>query len=149
VAFKNNKIAGIIGKWDQSKYKQIIVSEYHGPIKIFRPIINGALNLLGFKPLPGRDEQIKIFYLSFICISNNDMEIMRMLLDKIYQDYKEKEYHYMLAAFHERDPLISSVKGYFYYTYKSRLYLVCWPENLDYIKTIQQELIPYIDPAIL
>jgi hypothetical protein len=45
-------VLGVAAAWDQSAFKQTVVQGYAAPLLWFRPVINGALRLAGFQPLP-------------------------------------------------------------------------------------------------
>ena len=105
VAIQNGRIIGVLGKWDQNSFKQNIITGYAGYLKTFRHPINLALTAVGFKALPRPGEQLRMFFVSFVCIKDDDPQVLEKLLEALYQDNKTKGYHYCVIGFHERDDL--------------------------------------------
>ncbi|MCP4130207.1 MAG: hypothetical protein GY754_04415 [bacterium] len=149
VARKDGEIVGVIGKWDQSKYKQNIVRGYHGYMKYLRPFINTGFRIAGYKPLPNVGNQVKMFYLSFVAIKENNVDIFSALLEQAYLDNKDGEYNYCLAGFHEDDPLREAASSYWFIPYNSRLFLVSWEGDIDFCSDLNRDMIPYLEVGTL
>ena len=149
VAYKNKNVVGVVSKWDQSKYKQSIVMGYNGAMKIFRPIINAALKLMGYNVLPDPNNELKMFYLSFACVKDNDVSILNALIDNVHFDNKDSGYNYMIIAFHEDDPLLKVMKNYSSVKYTSILFLVEMDPGKDFTSTLDKDLVPYVEIGTL
>ena len=54
IAFEDNKILGVIAKWEQTPFKQVIIKKYNNKWKLLKKI-SGKL-------LPQENEAIKQFY---------------------------------------------------------------------------------------
>jgi hypothetical protein len=145
VAIQNGRMIGVLGKWDQSGFKQNIVTGYAGYLKTFRHPINLALTAVGFKALPRPGERLKMFLVSFVCTSDNDPQVLTYLLDAVYRDDRAKGYHYCVIGFHEKDPLREVMKRYLSVRYTSRLYLVAWEDGLGVCSRIERDRIPYLE----
>lgn len=134
IALKNDEIVGVIAKWDQTPFKQVIIKKYNGNwswIKHF---------------LPKENQPIKQFYLSFMLIKDNDNEIFETILNNIYND--NKHYKYFSLILHSNDSLNNSLKKYFNIKYKSRLYIVEFMTD-NMIKDLIDDRIPYLELASL
>ena len=145
VAIRRNEVIGVVAKWDQSGFKQNIVTGYAGLLKSFRWALNLVLTMTRFKALPEPGEQLRMFYVSFVCIKDNDPKVLEKLLETLYQDNKTKEYHYCVIGFHERDDLQDAIRRYVSVRYTSRLYLVAWEDGVDMCNRIDRGRIPYLE----
>ena len=52
IAMKQDRIVGLLAKWDQMCFKQVVVTDYRGNMKWIRPLYNFYSRLKGFAPLP-------------------------------------------------------------------------------------------------
>ena len=126
-----------------------VQAEYHcgytGYIKTFRHLINLALTAGGFKALPTPGEQLRMFFVSFVCIKDDDPQVLEELIEAVYGDNKTKGYHYCLIGFHERDNLQHAVRRHVSVRYRSRLYLVAWEDGMDLCSRIDRDRVPYLE----
>ncbi|HAK44711.1 MAG TPA: hypothetical protein DCO79_02155 [Spirochaeta sp.] len=156
LAFSGGEIIGTIGFWDQSAYKQSVVSSYDRSLQLFKPFYNTAAAFLGsftgLHPLPKIGGNIVSAYAAFICIKDNDLSVFRPLLDSIYNLAAERGKHHLLVGLAENDPLLEGVKKYRHISYHSIIYLFSHrgelPENISGSNTLEIE-IPYVEIASL
>ncbi|MBN1937030.1 MAG: hypothetical protein JW934_20395 [Anaerolineae bacterium] len=146
VARQHGEIAGVTGLWDQKGYKQTVVQGYGGALRWLRPLYNLGAPLLGIQPLPGIGEQIKSAYASLICVQNDDPEVFRALLRRVYNLAAGRGYAHLMLGLDERDPLLPVAEAYPHIAYLSRLFLAHWPEALD---LDLDDRLPYIEIAAL
>lgn len=153
VACSGKEILGVTAVWDQGNFKQNLIKAYHGPYKSFKGLFNVILKAGGYKPLPPEGFKLNSFYICFTAIKNNDYKIFKLLLDQIYRDNQQKEYHYFLLGLHKNDRLRDAVKNYFTIPYRSRLYLFGWNDEAgspgDFIEGINRAPEPYLEIATL
>ena len=149
IAQKGGEIAGTLAKWNQSKYKQTKVVKYNNLLKFFRPLLNIFLMTAGLAPLPKINCELKMFFISFICIKNNNNEIFNALLNEVYEDNKRKNYHFFGVGLHEKDPLNKSMKLFHNICYVSRLYIVFWENQKKFYDSLNKDYIPYLELASL
>lgn len=148
VALKNNRIVGVVGKWDQGAFKQIIVYGYEKKIDVVRPVYNFFSGLVNRPPLPSPRSRLASFYVSFIAIDENNPEIFSNLLSAVYNDYLGSGYEYMVVGLCAQDPLAIIVDSYPHIKYKSRIFVVCWEDGKEWFKAIDNR-IPYLEVATL
>ena len=91
LAIKNNVLAGVIGKWDQSSFKQNSIDSYNGAYSILHPVYNILANTLNLPRMPKRGEQIQFIYTCFIAIKENDPKIFLDLLKAVYNTFLSKK----------------------------------------------------------
>jgi len=134
VAIENDKIMGVIAKWDLTPFKQVIIKKYNGNWALIKHF------------LPKENQSIKQFYLSFIAIKDNSNKVFEAILNKIYND--SRHYKYFSLILHSKDNLNNSLKKYFNIKYKSRLYITEYL-NDEEIKNLIDNRIPYLELASL
>ncbi len=148
VARSHGEIAGVIGLWDQSAYKQMVVQAYGGFLRRARPLYNAGVRLMGAQLLPEVGQAIRSIYASFVCIAGNDPDIFRVLLRSAYNLAARRGYAYLLIGLSVRDPLLAIARRYAHITYRSRLYLVCWQDGEGFHERLDNR-VPYVDVATL
>lgn len=149
VAICGNEIAGVAASWDQSNYKQIILRGYSGFMRMVRPLANGLLPLAGYQPLPAPGARLSSSYVSFICVAQDDPRVLAQILDHIYDQAQAAGRQFMLAGFHEQDPLRIALQPFRTIQYTSRLYLVGWDDHAELRQTLDQHLCPYLELGAL
>ena len=148
IAFINGKIAGVLGVWDQTGFKQTIIRGYTGKMKWLNPLYNIAFKLSGYSTLPSVDSQLNYFCLSFIAIENDDTDVFFSLLSYIYEAYKNNTYSLFLIGLYNTDPLCRTITRFPHMKYVSRLYLVYWEDGESCYRNLDSR-IPYVELASL
>lgn len=143
------EILGMTAAWDQNAYKQTIVQGYARPVAALRPLVSGALRLGGFRPLPRCGQALSAIHIAFACVRGDDPQVMRALLERIYDDYQDSPHHFLLWGLHERDPLSEAARGFLSFRYVSRFYTVCWDDGLEFVKGLDPDKIPHLELATL
>lgn len=129
IARRNGAIAGVIGLWDQSSYKQTVVRGYSGWLQAAAPIYNWSAPWLGRAALPRPGEKLRSGYAAFLCVSNDEAEVFRALLREVYNLAHDRGFEYLLVGLDSRDPLLPVAREYPHVAYPSRLYLAEWPDG--------------------
>lgn len=156
LARSHGQIVGVLGLWDQSRYKQTVVQTYRGPLRWLRPVYNISARLTGMQPLPAPGRPIHYIYASFICTAENDPAIFQALLRQAYHLASGRGYAYLMVGLSVRDPLLAVVRQYLHIPYYSRLYTVYWPDSASHPvgdgENFYERLdsrIPYVEIAAL
>ncbi len=132
LALRNGRIAGIIGFWDQSSFKQSVVRDYGGFLRWGRSLYNGYTCLRGGRPLPRPGEAISLGYAAFTCIADNDPGVFDLLLRQVRQLAKERGVAFLMIGLTERDPLLAPACRLPHIPYHSRLYTVGWDDGSEF-----------------
>jgi hypothetical protein len=148
LARQGGRLAGVIGLWDQSRYKQMRVQAYEGSLARLRPCYNLGLRIVGARPLPPPGQTLRFAYASFICVAGNRPDIFQLLLAATYNLAAERGYTYLMAGLADNDPLLAEARRYRHIPYPSRLYTVCWPEGERWHERLDGR-IPYVEIATL
>ena len=148
VAMKNNEIVGVIGKWDQRKFRQIIITGYKGTMFLIKPIYNIISKLFKFSPLPEPNSQLNFFYVSFIAVYDNDPAIFKELIYALYNDFVDMGYSHFLVGLHSNDPLLEVFENFNRINLNSRLFAVFWEDGEKLFKQLDNR-VPYVELATL
>jgi hypothetical protein len=149
IARRDGAIIGVLGLWDQSRYKQSIVHEYDRSMQLVKPIYNLGAGLLRAQPLPNLGEKIHFAYSSFICVANDDADVFAALLRAIYNLAAERRYAYLMLGLTIVDPLLAVARKYPHISYHSQLYLGSWERKNDGLGKKLDGRLPYIEIATL
>src|SRR5262245_27475544 len=132
VARRNGAIAGVIGLWDQSSYKQTVARGYAGWLRWARPAYNLAARLSARPELPRAGQKILSAYASFVCVADEDTDVFRALLRRVCDVAAERGHSYLMAGFDERDPLLKIARARPHVAYRSRVFIAGWPNGFDH-----------------
>jgi hypothetical protein len=132
VAVRKGRIAGVMGLWDQSSFKQTVVHGYEGFLRWGRILYDGYTRLRGFRPLPRPGEAIPMGYAAFTCIADTDSGIFDLLLRHVLQAANEQGMAWLMIGLTERDPLLAIACRRPHIPYCSRLYSVGWDNGSEF-----------------
>lgn len=147
-AIRGRRVIGVIGKWDQSAYKQTVVTGYRGKIRWLRPLYNLAATLMGSARYPAPGKPLGFFYAGFIAVDHDDVAVFRALLRRLYNDHVGSGYHYFVAGLHEQDPLSAALSDYSLTPFAARLFAVHFEDGAQAFESLDGRL-PYIELALL
>ena len=148
VALRNNHVVGVVGRWDQSAFKQTRVISYSRGLRWMVPAANALQTLLGAPAFPDPGQYVPFFYVSFIAIEQDDAEVFRALLRHVYNDSVGSSFRYAMVGLHERDPLLAAMKDYSLTPFAGRLFCVCFADGEHMYRTLDGR-VPYVEAATL
>ena len=148
VAIRKGSVVGVVGKWDQSSFKQTFVTAYHGKTRLLRPLYNVASGLAGGPTYPPPGAQLRFFYTCFIAIDDDDVAVLRGLLGELYNDHVGSGFDYFVAGFHERDPLYRALKDFRLTSFSARLFAVHFADGAALFDRLNG-MVPYVELAQL
>ena len=148
VALRNNHVVGVVGRWDQSAFKQTRVISYGKRLRWMVPAANAVQTLLGAPAFPEPGQYVPFFYVSFIAIDQDDAGVFRALLRHVYNDSVGSSFRYAMVGLHERDPLLAAMNDYSLTPFAGRLFCVCFADGEHLYRTLDGR-VPYIEAATL
>ncbi len=148
VALRGDRVVGVLGRWDQGRYKQTVVERYRGKVRLLRPAYNAGARLLGLPRFPEPGVPIRSFYASLIAVDEDDTDVFRSLLRRLYNDHVGGPYAYFLAGLHERDPLAPVLREYTLTPYAGRLFAVHYEDGEALFRSLDGR-VPYVELAML
>jgi hypothetical protein len=149
VTMDGNRIRGMLALWDQSAFKQCIVSGYHGWLRVLRPFANGYLHLRGFHSLPIPGKPAKIVYGCFVAVEKDDPRVLDFLLDEACRRLAGTGAQFLILSLHERDPLAKAFNNRPCIRYQSLVYLGAWEDGAAFCRTVSHTPIPYLEACTL
>jgi hypothetical protein len=129
IARRNGTIAGLMGLWDQSAYKQNVVRSYSGWMRLAAPLYNAGARWIEMPRLPKPGETVRSGYATFVCVAHDDAQVFGDLLTATLQRAATRGLEYLLLGLDARDPLLAAARQRPHILYRSRLYLAEWPEG--------------------
>jgi hypothetical protein len=148
MALRGGKVVGVLGRWDQSDFKQTIITGYSGKIRALRPAYNVAARLMGYASYPRPGAALSFFHASFIAVDDDDLQVFRALLRELYNDHVGTGYNYFVVGLHERDPLSAALSEYALTPFAARLFVVHFDDGAALFRTLNGR-VPYIELAML
>jgi hypothetical protein len=140
LARRGGAIAGVIGLWDQSAYKQAVVRGYSGWLKM--------ASRLGRLIVPRIGEHVRTAYASMVCVAGDDPAVFRPLLREAYRLAAAMRFDYLVVGLDAGDPLLPVARAYPHVEYPSRLYVVSWAKGGDLDEPLDGRP-AYVDVATL
>jgi hypothetical protein len=147
-AVRKGQVVGVVGKWDQSAYKQTVVTRYRGKVRLLRPLYNLGASVFGCPRFPDPGTPLRSFYAAFIAVDHDDVEVFRALLRRLYNDHVGSGYTYFLAGLHERDPLAAALSDYSLTPFAGRLFAVHFSDGEEAFRSLDDR-VPYVELAML
>lgn len=149
VARRDGRIVGTLGYWNQARFKQTVISDYHPALKAVKPLYDAYLRLRGGKSLPAVGEKLAHSYATLCCIQDDNPHIFRVLLSRVYQRAHQNGDAYLMIGMHQRDPLLSLTQAHPHVSYRSRLYACTWDDNDKGFYYELDKRIPHIEITTL
>ncbi|MBM3253873.1 MAG: hypothetical protein FJZ16_06460 [Candidatus Omnitrophica bacterium] len=143
MAFSDSHLIGVIAAWDQKSFRRSVVTGYSKWLLRLRIAFNSFAKYLGFPILPPVGSVLNYFYLSLVCIRDDNKEVFLNLLTDLMM-CKRNKYSFMIAGMHENDPLLTTLKNFRHLDYLSWIYLVYW-EDAEKLCNELDSRIPYLE----
>lgn len=148
IARRSGRIAGVVGLWDQSAYKQDVVRSYSGWFRLAVPLYNASATWHRRPRLPKIGERIRNGYGAFICIEDDAPSVFADLLAATLHRAAARGLDYVLIGLDERDPLFRTARQRPHIPYRSRIFLAEWPEG-DHLHAQLDRRPSYVEIATL
>lgn len=120
---RDGEIAGVLGSWDQSGYKQEIVAGYDAGLRRLRPGYDLLARLLGAPPLPRPGQPVRTAFGCLRCVADDDPDVLRALLIATRERARRQRQSFLMVAFDERDPLLRGLGRPLHVSYRSDVFL--------------------------
>jgi len=147
-ARRHGQIVGVLARWDQRAFKQTRVTSYGGALRWLRPVINATSSITGAPRLPNPGGTLPFFHACFAAIDDDDLQVFRALLRRLYNDAIGSEFSWFIIGFHERDPLAAALRDYTLTPFHARLFVVTFPENETAFRALDSRF-PHVEPSLL
>ena len=128
VALRGRRIVGVLGAWDQSAYKQVVVRGYSKWLALARPLYNWTAAWRGLPTLPRPGESIKACYGAMGVVADDDRNVFQQLLRTLCAEMAQRGQRLLLVGLHEQDALLPIARPWGGMEYITRLYVVSWAD---------------------
>ncbi|MBN8459737.1 MAG: hypothetical protein J0M04_18050 [Verrucomicrobia bacterium] len=144
LAFRSGRLVGVVGAWDQRRYRQWRVTGYATPLRLFRGALNCVAALRKLPRLPAIGEPLRYFTLALNCVERDDPAVYACSLAYLI-DLRRASYDFFLAGLHETDPLLPVLAALPHVPLPARLHLVAWPDHADVVAGLDPRMVPYLE----
>lgn len=128
VALQGGGIVGTLGLWDQSAFRQRIVTGYHATLgAVRRPLNTLSRLLMGAEPLPAPGHPVPALPLACPVVRDNRADVLDSLLDHAAGRAAARSAAFVLLGLAAGDPLLAVARRRLHFTLHSRIYAVRWP----------------------
>ena len=117
-------LRGVLGLWNQGRYKQTQVQGYRGGLAVAKPLLDLALIARGARPLPRAGESIRSATASLVCVQNDNPTVFAALLAEALREARRRRLHGLLVGLCSDDPLLPVARRAPHIAYRSALYAV-------------------------
>ena len=139
-----NQLLAAGAVWDQSSYKQYLVSGYNGLLGKLYPV-SFAFPMFGLPSLPKPGSILSFFTLSFYAsVSPAAFDVFLNELTSACRDWP-----FYLVGAARNDPAAEIIASRRHIKYSSRLYLVNLEMDVSLKQSINQESTPYLEGGLL
>jgi hypothetical protein len=142
-------ISACVALWDQSAFKQTVVSGYSGRLNWARPLVNLAAPVLGTPHLPAVGEHLHQVYLSHLAVDRNDAQLFRLLIGEALAEVHRRPPTLALVGLASRHPLAEVLRREHQpREYRTVLHLVRWTDQ-DAGMDMPAPGLPHVEIAVL
>jgi hypothetical protein len=148
VATRGSRVIGVIGQWNQRRFKQTRVIRYSGPLRWLAPMAKLTHPILKGRRFPEVGEELRSFYVSFVAVDDDDVSVFRALLRTLYRDAVAGDAMFALTSFHQEDTLGAPLEEYSLTPFCARIYCVCYSDGERHFSNLDGR-VPYLEAATL
>jgi hypothetical protein len=149
VAIRAGAIVGTVAAWDQTAFRQVVVTGYSPLLRFVRPALNLWWSATTGRSLPPAGQGLRFFQVAFACARNHDAGVLAALLERLHRDCREAAYDCFLIGFHERNPERGALRAFRAMHYASRLYLAAWNDGRPFCAGLDARFVPHLETATL
>lgn len=148
VAEDRGEIVGVCAAWNITSCRQNRIIRYSNKLKLVRKLYALFAMIFGFPSLPREGEAFKDVVISEYAVENRKPEIMKALLKKVYNDFRNLNYNMIVFGSCYNDPLLRAVKGFYYKNIVSSIILASKDKSLIKENSVDTSM-PFIDVSLL
>ena len=127
VVREGGRVRGTLGVWDQSGFKQTVVSSYSRRLARVRRLYNAYAAVRGVPGLPAAGSRLRLLHGAFL--SADDAATAQALVERVLVDWSGRGASYLVLALAEGHPLGETLSRYAARRLTSRVYAVYWPDE--------------------
>jgi hypothetical protein len=148
IAEKDNEPVGLCSVWDTSDFKKNRIIKYGKKFRLIKIVYSILCLLFGFPPLPKEGDAFKDVTITEYAVKGRDPKIMKALLLKIYNEYRDKKYNMIIFGSCYTDPLLQATKSFFTQSVMSNIVLAS-PDETQLQEDKIDTTLPFVNVALL
>ncbi len=129
VVIESGQIAGVLGCWDQSKFRQQVLRGYTSYWRWLGPAISLISRSFGYPPLPEVNKALSTLFAACVVIKNDDARILRVLLKRCLREAQARACSYLVIGLFGGDPLRAALRSLPHLTMTSDVFAVDFQVN--------------------
>lgn len=128
LAWRGGRLVGCLALWDQTAFKQTVVTGYAAPLQRLRPLVNLLRPLTALPWLPPPGHALRHGFASHLAVAGDDPKVAVSLFRAVLHEGTARGFSHLLSGIAASHPLLAVVrKAFRHLAYTSRLFLVGWP----------------------
>lgn len=148
LALRDDTIVGTLGCWDQRPFKQIVIHSYGGWLRPLRPLYNAWMSLRHRPTLPAAGSVLEACLAAIPVVRGDDQDVFRQLLTTTLRRMADRRLPLLLVGMHESEPLLPVARQFSGREYRTKLYIVHWPDETPDIESLTRR-VPYLELGAL
>lgn len=148
LAWTDRQLVGTLGIWNQSAFKQALVTAYSRRLSLVRPLYNAMAGLRGKPGLPPAGQPMNVRYAAVPVVRPDYSSVASDLVRRAAASLRQSQADLLLLGLHERDPLLPQLRLLSGREYVTLMYLVYWPDETPDIDQLATR-VPYLELGCL
>ncbi len=107
----DGRLAGFVGLWDQSSFKQTVVTSYSPSLAVARLAFNATSPVVGAPRLPPPGGELRHLTAVHVCVPPDGSDVLRALLVDAYNELRGSAYSFFSVGLDVTDPLSTALSG--------------------------------------
>ncbi len=107
----DGRLVGFVGLWDQSSFKQTVVTGYSRRLSAVRLAFNLAAPAVGAPPLPPPGGDLRHLTAVHVCVPPDGAAVLRALVVDAYNELRGSGYSFLSVGLDVADPLSVALSG--------------------------------------
>ena len=142
-------ICGTAAVWDQTPFRQWVIDSYSRRAGLLRYPYNLYARATGRPSFPAAGTALDYRFLGLVCVRGDRVESLEGLCRSLWAGLvRQSPGALVIAGFHRRDPLGQPFLARPNTLFRSRIYLVHWPEGESHFAALDDR-IPYLEVGSL
>lgn len=129
LAFREGRMVGTLGAWNQQPFRQQVVYGYGWPLSWLRPLYNAGAWCRGMPRLPRPGTSLNCLMAAIPLTLDDDPAVFGLLLKAFLRKLSDQRFDYLFLGMHESDPLWPSLQALTKRRYTTCVFLACWEDG--------------------
>lgn len=149
IALESGRVVGVVARWDQRTFKQLVVRDYAPGLRRWRTLVNCLSPLTRLPPLPAIGEPVNSVFLSHVAIDNDDPAVALALIEDARREALARGHHLLMMGLSKRHPLLPPIcRTIAHRACESIFYIVNWTNERELVEEFDAR-VPHPEIATL